>query len=404
MSTQRIAVVLAIVLGACGTATAPPDAETGPANTDVPRAPGPDAGSLPDVASPLDVLPSADSGPRPVNPCIAAGTCPPNTWIEVTPRGLSESDFGPGPVVPDPARPSHLYFGGYDDGLWRSTDYGNTWSQINRDVPPVAQGLGLAVGGTTPATIWVARGCACGRLLKSTDGGMTFRETGTGLPEDADFYSFVVDPYDNNHLLSGLHEANGIVESTDGGETWRLVTGAGFPSGGKSWFPFFINHGSAAATRQNWFAIAQDGGSPAYTTDGGAHWIRAMGVDGLQHPHGNAQMHQDGANLYIAGFGGVYRSTDWGVHFTRIHDGNYAIVWGTPSRIYAAYAWACGRDCMAGPDLIASPVPGDRFASSPTPPGIGTGPNHVAVTNDGTHNVFIATMWWSGVWRYVEGP
>ena len=30
------------------------------------------------------------------------------------------------------------------------------------------------------------------------------------------------------------------------------------------------------------------------------------------------------------------------------------------------------------------------------------GPNSVAVTNDGTHNVFVAVMWDQGIWRYVE--
>lgn len=31
-----------------------------------------------------------------------------------------------------------------------------------------------------------------------------------------------------------------MAESTDGGETWQFTSGAGWPAGGVSWFPFFV--------------------------------------------------------------------------------------------------------------------------------------------------------------------
>ena len=36
------------------------------------------------------------------------------------------------------------------------------------------------------------------------------------------------------------------------------------------------------------------------------------------------------------------------------------------------------------------------------PPALVIGANHIAVTSDGTHDVFVGTMWPAGVWRYVE--
>src|SRR6185437_14753221 len=86
------------------------------------------------------------------------------------------------------------------------------------------------------------------------------------------FYSFQVDPHDSSHLISGLHEADGVMESTDGGDSWKLVDGAGWPAGGISWFPSFVDTGDATTTRGTWFAIAQDGASAVMTRDGGAHW------------------------------------------------------------------------------------------------------------------------------------
>src|SRR5262245_12702940 len=96
-----------------------------------------------------------DTGPRPADPCVAAGTCPPGAWPNVTPAGMAAADlrpsqnaFGPGSLAGDPARPSDLYVGGSKSGLWKSTDYGNTWTKINTQIPDVARGMVIAVAGT----------------------------------------------------------------------------------------------------------------------------------------------------------------------------------------------------------------------------------------------------------------
>jgi hypothetical protein len=307
--------------------------------------------------------------------------------------------FGPGSVVADPSRPTDLYVGP-NAGLWRSTDYGNTWSVINTTLPDAPRGVIIAVAGTTPATVWSA---GYNVIYKSTDGGISFKQTNLTVS----LYSLKVDPYDPTHLLSGLHEADGVYESLDGGASWNPVTGAGFPAGGISWYPYFIDTGSAATTRKTWFAIAQDGASAITTTDGGMHWTIPMGISGLQHPHGNSQIFQSGATIYVGGvYGpgqGVYRSTDMGGSFMRIDSGMYpeAVVWGTPKNVYAMYAWACSG-CNLGTDFETAPAPGAIWATASVPAGLTIGPNSVAVTNDGTHNVFVAVMWDQGIWRYVE--
>lgn len=328
------------------------------------------------------------------DPCIAAGTCPPGQWIDVTPATMAVPEFGPGPVVVDPLRPSDLYVGGGGDGLWRSTDYGNTWTKINADIGYVPMGLVLAVAPSTPATVLIATG---GALLRSTDGGVTFTRLPNDLP--AELYSLALDPDDPRHLLSGLHEADGVVESTDGGATWRAVTGAGFPTGGKSWYPFFLDGGG-------WLAIAQDGGSVTVTRDGGAHWTVPTGIDGLEHAHGNAQIVTDGDTVFVPGVGGpgqgVYRSDDDGASFTRVLDGAYSVAWATPDHVYAMWGWACA-DCDLGAGFHVATRPAATDWTAPTlPPALVIGANHVAVTSDGTHRVFVGTAWSTGLWRYVE--
>lgn len=184
---------------------------------------------------------------------------------------------------------------------------------------------------------------------------------------------------------------------------------AGWPSGGISWYPYFINTGAAATTRHTWVAIAQNGASLVRTTDGGAHWTIPNGVSGLQHPHGNNQIFQSGATVFAAGTNGpnngqgVYRSTDYGVNWTRVDSGTMpeAVVWGTAKNVCAMYGWACS-DCNLGTNFESAPLPGTTWSSVAVPTALVIGPSSMAVTFDGTHYVFVGEMWALGLWRYVE--
>jgi photosystem II stability/assembly factor-like uncharacterized protein len=347
------------------------------------------------------------AGPLPPDPCIAAATCPPGAWVNVTPPGMADvlrptaNEYGPGSIVGDPARPSDIYVGGSSAGLWKSSDYGNSWALINDTLPDVPRGAVIAVAGTMPATIWAA---GYNTIYKSVDGGQTFTETAL----DVSLYSLKVDPNDATHLISGLHEADGIVESTDAGATWKLVGGAGFPTGGVSWYPYFIDTGSAASTRRTWFAIAQNGASAIMTNDQGATWTVPQGISGLQHPHGNSQIFQSGSTLFAAGiYGpdgqGVYRSADLGASWSRADSGEKpeAVVWGTSKNVYAMYAWACSG-CDLGTQFEIASQPGTTWAPADVPAELVIGPNGVVATSDGTHNIFVGLMWDQGLWRYVE--
>jgi hypothetical protein len=343
--------------------------------------------------------------PPPPDPCTASGTCPANTWVNVTPPGITVPGEGLRSVVADPLRPSHFYMSSGNAGLWRSTDYGNHWTKINAGFGYVPQGLCLTVLPSQPAaTLLLGASCACGKIHKSTDGGATFRDTAGGLSND--LYSFQVDPYDGQHVISGFHEANGIAESRDGGETWKMIGTNGFPSGGVSWYPFFVDTGLAATTGKTWIAIAQNGGSPTLTKDGGATWTVPGGIAGLTHPHGNAQIFQRGSSIFVGGGGGpgngVYRSTDYGANFTKVSDNvDSAIVWGSDRHVYSMFAWSC-FGCPIDPKFMVGSASGEGWTMPGVPKGILMGADHVAISSDGTHKIFVAAMRSSGIWRFVE--
>jgi photosystem II stability/assembly factor-like uncharacterized protein len=291
---------------------------------------------------------------------------------------------------------------GPNAGLWKSSDYGNTWTLINNSLQDVPRGVIIAVAGTTPATIWSV---GYNLIFKSIDGGKTFKSTNVtyGL------YSLTVDPNDPTHLLSGLHETDGVVESTDGGATWKSVTGSGWPTGGVSWFPFFVDTQDATTTRKNWIAIAQNGGGVVMSHDGGATWSVPTGIKGLQHPHGCAQMYQTGSTLFMPGFQGpssgqgVYRSTDLGATWTNVDSAKFpeAAVWGTPKNVYSMLGWACSN-CNLATNFEKAPAPGTSWSAATVPAALNIGPNSVATAFDGSHYVFVAVMWDEGIWRYVE--
>lgn len=358
----------------------------------------------------------AGAGGKPNTP-PAMGT--PGVWEDVTSPDMDpalftgSSGFGVGNIVTDPARPTDMYVGGYGS-IWKSTDYGLTWKKIDANPNPPYLPLGhvLAVAGTTPATLWMASVNGEKHVYKSTDAGLTFELTGTipEQPDAASLYSIVVDPYDPTHLITGLHEQDKVLESTDGGATWKFASGSGWPGGGKSWFPFFLDTGDSATTKQTWFAIAQDGGSAVKTTDAGKTWVKPKGIVNLKHPHGTAGLFQNGKTIFVAGVGadttgdGVYRSTDLGDNFSQVTQGSGGIVWGSPKSLYVMWGWACASCGLneGGPQYQTAPYPGDTWTKPKLPDALVWGPNSVASTSDGTHAIHVGSMWATGLWRYVE--
>lgn len=341
----------------------------------------------------------------------------PGVWEDVTSPDMDPAlfvggAFGVGNIVTDPARPTDLYVGGYGS-IWKSTDYGLTWSRLDSQPNPPSLALGhvLAVAGTTPATLWMANVNGEQHVFRSKDGGLTFTLTGTipEQPDAASLYSIVVDPGNADHLISGLHEADKVLESTDAGDSWHFVSGAGWPTGGKSWFPFFIDTGDPATTSKTWLAIAQDGGAAVMTSDAGASWTQPSGLGGLQHPHGGSGLFQLGQTLFIAGIygeggDGVYRSLDLGASWTRVAEGSGGVVWGSEKSVHAMWGWACGGCGLdeGGPQYQTAAQPGDAWTKGVVPAALDWGPNSVAVTSDGAQAVFVGSMWATGLWRYVE--
>ena len=104
---------------------------------------------------------------------------------------------------------------GTHNGLYQSSDGGRSW-QSTTLAGQDAMNLGSAEGGVT----WTA---GHNVLAKSTDGGRTWQDIRPeGLPH-LDIHGFAIDPRDQRTLWAAL-AGQGLYRSTDGGESFELVT------------------------------------------------------------------------------------------------------------------------------------------------------------------------------------
>lgn len=360
-----------------------------------------------------------------VVPVAASGTAQVRgSWVNVTPANVDPNDksncdsFGSQTMQVDPARPSNLYTQFNCIGVWKSEDYGLSWTG------PINVGRGGA-GANSAGTLTVARGPAGeppiiysagirgsgAGFWKSTDGGVSW--TQSRVPSERQgFYPVSVNPHDSNHVLMTGHHMDLIVHSVDGGKTWTSIRlNDGMKGSGGSAVIFFINTGRADTTASTWLWTAEGHGGGRVgtwrTTDAGATWVR---VDSNEHPHGQMQIYQPDTSGVIFMPGqfsshghGILRSADFGQTWTHVGAAQHqAMVFGSPNRIYGMFAWACGG-CKLDTHFQSAPAPGLKgWASMKSPEAMDIGAAQGVAVFDGTHHILLTANWRAGIWRYVE--
>ena len=139
-----------------------------------------------------------------------------------------------------PRQPSVFYMAAVNGGVWKTTDFGNTWNPIFDDQPTGSIGA-LAVAPSDPSIIYVGSGEGLQRpdlatgdgIYKSTDAGKTWAHLGSekgGLRDAQQIAAILVDPKDPNRVFVaaeghpyGPNAERGAFRSTDGGQTFQKV-------------------------------------------------------------------------------------------------------------------------------------------------------------------------------------
>ena len=128
-----------------------------------------------------------------------------------------------------------FYMAAVNGGVWKTTDFGNTWTPIFDDQPSGSVGA-LAVAPSDPNILYVGSGEGLQRpdlavgdgVYKSTDGGKTW--THLGLRDAQQITAIVVDPKNPDRVFVaaeghpyGPNAERGVLRSLDGGKNFEKV-------------------------------------------------------------------------------------------------------------------------------------------------------------------------------------
>jgi photosystem II stability/assembly factor-like uncharacterized protein len=134
-----------------------------------------------------------------------------------------------------PGEPNVFYMAPNNGGVWKSTNYGRTWTPIFDDQRTGSVGT-LAVAPSNPDIIYVGSGEGLRRpdlstgdgIYKSTDGGRTWQHL--GLRDGQQIGTILIDPHDPQRVFAavlghpyGPNSERGVFRSLDGGLTWQKV-------------------------------------------------------------------------------------------------------------------------------------------------------------------------------------
>jgi len=195
------------------------------------------------------------------------------------------------------------------NGIWRTTDYGKTWTDTGFSIAGLTHAYGLAYIGNG---ICLAGFGDSGYLARSVDYGKTWVSLGQ--------YGTLSRIYDFVYLGNGIVLAAGgsstantavVLRSTDYGATWSTA----YTPGTSRWIFSFAYCG-------NGIVIAGDGttnGTIHRSTDYGVTWTPITNLYGTIW-----KMRHLGGGILIAGVGGseaiIYRSIDYGLTWTLVAD------------------------------------------------------------------------------------
>jgi photosystem II stability/assembly factor-like uncharacterized protein len=305
-----------------------------------------------------------------------------------------------------PSQRDLFYMGGVDGGVWKSTNYGVSWTNItDHTLPGSSDSIGaIAVAPSDPKVIYVGTGESDIRgdlitgdgVFRSDDAGKHWHAA--GLADTHTISAIVVDPQNPDvvyassmgHVFTSNPE-RGVFKSTDGGKTWSKI----FYVDDKTGVIDLVMDPSNSqvlyaamwqAYRTPWALNDGGPGSGLYkSSDGGAHWSEisrnsgfAQGLLGRIGVAVTASNPQVVYAMVQAKHGGVFRSDDGGGSWHRVNSN-----WSLRQRAFyymAIYSDPTNADVVYVPNVDALWVSRDggrNFSKLHTP----HGDNHIVWVN-----------------------
>jgi photosystem II stability/assembly factor-like uncharacterized protein len=246
----------------------------------------------------------------------------------------------------DPQNPSILYAGTDFDGIWKSTDAGNSWFKSSTGLYQGLIVFDIVIDPQNTDTLYAALGggvaLAIGNIYKSEDGGATWRLQDDGLPRSSEtstytnaVFTLAIDP-DNPLLLYAGTNFEGAYRSTSGGEAWTAIT-KGLPY--LSYPEWFHKVSALAVDPHHSNRVSAIAGGKYHIFDDINGWEQIsddyLGSDAHLYFHPS-----DASVLYCPnGFRGFSKSADGGVNWENYATGIFDVAFHalSPDKLYGAH-------------------------------------------------------------------
>jgi len=214
------------------------------------------------------------------------------TWTNIGPTkadvikngstSLAKTDSGrPRTILVDPTNNQIIYLCTAGGGVWKTTNGGAAWTPITETLGTLSCGY-LAMDPTDSRILYLGLGdpfdgTGLG-VVKSTDGGLTWSAPQT-LGASRTIQSILVDPNNRNIVMAATNV--GLFRSVDAGATYTQV--ASINAAWKCWDLAWAGGTNFVLTAETDLANASGntGGKVLRSTDEGATWVAATGIDAL---------------------------------------------------------------------------------------------------------------------------
>jgi PKD repeat protein len=307
-------------------------------------------------------------------------------WTNLGPVNVPSSGGGAGRINCVRFAPNNnniIYAGAPVGGLWKSINGGNSWTLLATDS---LQSIGIsdiAIHPSNPNILYVSTGdpdgndCRSTGILKSTDGGISFQQTGLNfnLTQARQISRVLIHPTNSNILLAATN--NGVYRSTDAGVNWIKTLSGNFRD-----MEFNPANPNTVYVCANYFRYSTDGGltwqAPTGTTFTGINRL-SMAVT----PANPNYIYLLASKSTDNGFHAIYRSVNSGQNFTVMSDANNApniLGWSELGDDNGGQGW---YDLA----IAVSPTNADK---------IFTGGVNVYTSDDGGANLYLAAHWYGG--------
>lgn len=210
-----------------------------------------------------------------------------------------------------PSNPNVVFFG-HHNGIMRSEDGGRAWSTLVDQ--PNFDAMAMAVSPADERRLYLAGHDV---FQTSVDGGASWQPMARDLP-GTDIHGFAISPDNPNHLYAFV-AGRGAFHSADGGASWQ-------PLGGN--LPEDVMALAAGGSPETLYASSMSTGV-LRSADGGRSWAPAMagmepadsgmsGMPGMSSMGSGMALATVGNQVYAGMHGGLYKSADGGVTWSKL--------------------------------------------------------------------------------------